>query len=372
MSTNGQIVLEGYDENYQTHDFLWTNGVIIDLGYPSPTLTNFTFEWGMNSAGMIVGNAGGPDGTRAYLYASGHMNDLGILDAPYDAYSTAACVSDTGQIVGLSSDSDGNSHVFIYRAGQMTDLETLGHDKCEPNGINSQGTITGIAYDNNQGFAFVYSNDTATVIGTLPPPYDAYSAGRAINDLGWVTGNSWDTDGIAHAFLFASNSVTDLGSLAFPFDAQTTSIAMNNRGQIVGVGISPDSRGRALVYENGRIDDLNNLVDPTLGWRLIQAQAINDYGQIVGYGKINEAAQDHSFLLNPLAAHSLTVLAAGNGSMTISVSNVLPAETVVLQSSTALTAWSAVATNIADGSTTSFTISIEHTSAARFFRAVVR
>jgi probable HAF family extracellular repeat protein len=46
--------------------------------------------------------------------------------------------------------------------------------------------------------------------------------------------------------------------------------------------------------------DLNTLIDPTLGWVLTTAAAVNDAGQIVGSGVIN--GQSHAFLMTPPAA----------------------------------------------------------------------
>ena len=44
--------------------------------------------------------------------------------------------------------------------------------------------------------------------------------------------------------------------------------------------------------------DLNTLVSTNCGWELVSAQAINDSGQIAGYGTIN--GQTDAFLLTPV------------------------------------------------------------------------
>jgi probable HAF family extracellular repeat protein len=53
--------------------------------------------------------------------------------------------------------------------------------------------------------------------------------------------------------------------------------------------------------------DLNTLIDPSSGWRLMDAQDINDAGQIVGYG-INGNEQGHAFLLTPVPEPSTITL----------------------------------------------------------------
>ncbi len=65
----------------------------------------------------------------------------------------------------------------------------------------------------------------------------------------------------------------------------------------------------AFLYDtiNGMVD-LNSLINPSLGWVLNSAQAINDSGQIVGYGTIG--GQTHAFELNAVPEPSSIVLAA--------------------------------------------------------------
>jgi hypothetical protein len=56
--------------------------------------------------------------------------------------------------------------------------------------------------------------------------------------------------------------------------------------------------------------DLNSLISPTSGWVLEQANAINDNGQIVGFGTID--GETHGFLLTPVPEPgSLSLLAVG-------------------------------------------------------------
>ena len=56
---------------------------------------------------------------------------------------------------------------------------------------------------------------------------------------------------------------------------------------------------------------MNSLIDPSSGWILADATAINDSGQIVGNGT-NPAGQTHAFLLTPIPEPaSLALLALG-------------------------------------------------------------
>lgn len=65
----------------------------------------------------------------------------------------------------------------------------------------------------------------------------------------------------------------------------------------------------AFLYSGGAMTDLNTLIDPTSGWILQQATAINDSGWIVGFGT-NSLGQAHAFLLTPTPEPSTAVIAA--------------------------------------------------------------
>jgi hypothetical protein len=51
----------------------------------------------------------------------------------------------------------------------------------------------------------------------------------------------------------------------------------------------------AFIFSNGQMQDLNSLIGPS-NWKLESATAINNEGQIAGYG-INPSGQPHAFLL---------------------------------------------------------------------------
>ena len=53
--------------------------------------------------------------------------------------------------------------------------------------------------------------------------------------------------------------------------------------------------------------DLNSTISSQSSWTLLDATAINDQGQIVGYGA-NPSGQDHAFLLTPVPEPSTFAL----------------------------------------------------------------
>ena len=273
------------------HAFLYSSGRMKDLG----TLGGRTsYASSINAAGQVVGCSDTAAGTiHAFLYSAGVMTDLGTLGGPT---STAYSINDAGQVVGGSCDSSGTAHAFLYSGGKMKPLGAGSYAY----GINAKGQVAGCSLNTGSiSHAFLYDRGTSKDLGNLGG-LDSYA--YQINDLGQVVGYSAtppvDGKTTVHAFLYTSeNGIKDLGTLGGTY---SQALGVNGRGQVVGQAkIAGNSR--AFIYDGatGRMGDLNALVDPALGWTLAYARAINDSGQIAGYG----AARDGSvraFLLTPL------------------------------------------------------------------------
>ena len=73
---------------------------------------------------------------------------------------------------------------------------------------------------------------------------------------------------------------------------------MNGAGDVVGATGYMVGSNDAVLYSNGTLADLNTLIDPSSGWHLSSAAAINDNGWIVGDG-VNPSGQQEAFLLIP-------------------------------------------------------------------------
>ena len=92
--------------------------------------------------------------------------------------------------------------------------------------------------------------------------------------------------------------MVDLGVLdAFP---KTYVWDINDAGQVVGNSSGPiGTPSHAFIYTGGTLHDLNDLLAPGHGWEFVTAAfAINNVGQIVGYGRID--GEFRAFLLTPM------------------------------------------------------------------------
>ena len=176
-----------------------------------------------------------------------------------------------------------SSGAFLYSGGAVTDLGAF-----ESRAINSGGVVVGATGPFDQ--ACIYSGGTLTnlvVPGGFPE-----SHAIALNDNGQVlVSASGSLFGTQYAFLYNSDGTwTSLGS----FGAG----GMNGAGDVVGATGYMVGSNDAVLYSNGTLADLNTLIDPSSGWHLSSAAAINDNGWIVGDG-VNPSGQQEAFLLIP-------------------------------------------------------------------------
>lgn len=217
--------------------------------------TGSSYAYDINAQGQVVGGSSVGTGYRAYLYSNGVMTDLGALKNNH--YSEAWSINDSGVIVGWNSSNGGDTAVR-WTGGTISNIgSTLGSYNYAW-AINSTGQIAGEGFDagNTIYSAHVYSGSTWITLGV--PAGASNTEAYGINDDGVVVGRIY-----------------------------------------FGSGISP----RAFVWSGGVMTDLNNLIPAGTGWTLQVARAINNNGQIVGYGLLD--GQVRGFLLTPDAATNI-------------------------------------------------------------------
>jgi probable HAF family extracellular repeat protein len=147
------------------HSVLWEHGRPIEIGDLGGVAWNTPMA--INQRGDVVGfaNASAADGSnfnpRAFLWIRGQgIRNLGAV--PGDLTSQATGINEWRQIVGQSCDVNDNCRGFLWRNGEMTDLNDLvvgDYDDLitTANDIDDFGRITGQAFDADTGqfFAFV-------------------------------------------------------------------------------------------------------------------------------------------------------------------------------------------------------------------------
>ena len=98
INDSGQIVGMGGAAKHGRRAFLWSEGVMKDLGSFDGTISRAT---GINNAGQIVGFSSTARGTRAFIWQNGVKTNLGVLSGDVD--SEAYAINNKGQVVGISA-----------------------------------------------------------------------------------------------------------------------------------------------------------------------------------------------------------------------------------------------------------------------------
>jgi probable HAF family extracellular repeat protein len=155
INASGQVVGTARSASEENRAFIYSNGVMTDLG--SLSVHGGAFANGINDSGQVVGNSDhdGYGSEHAFVYSNGKMSDLGTLPGEFNFASSALGINSSGQVVGGSNDTNGFSHAFLYSNGVMTDLNNLidpasGWTLLVAHSINDSGQIVGWM-DNAQG-----------------------------------------------------------------------------------------------------------------------------------------------------------------------------------------------------------------------------
>jgi probable HAF family extracellular repeat protein len=258
----------------------WVDGSL-EFVFPREDVVS-SRPFAINDAGVVAGQAGVPGANHvsAGTWEAGSLTLLPGLSNS-NAFSEARDINEVGQVVGSSMDPNVGQVAVIWESGNVSRLPA------HPDGgtsiaiaINNVGQAIGEVSLPGRGIVPVYWDGAFPMVelGTLGRVYD-------INDDGMVVGQG---------FTWRLGVSSDL-------ESPSSALGINNHGQIVGYSMV-DIRRRAVLRQDGEIIDLNDHITDSR-WELQSAAAINDAGQIAGFGKFDGRLAP--FLLTPIKTASL-------------------------------------------------------------------
>lgn len=302
------------------HAFLWdkTNG-IQDLGVLP--YASWSYAKAINDFGDVVGIAekrNYPDlilrgFAWSFLEGLQEINTLAFSNAgAYVGNSEVNCINNLGYTAGNSSyfnefniavwcqgflgwnQSPANFVMagvppFIFRG---INTATGINDLNETIGFSTTRFISGAGYIDFRPYLHKYPSNQATDLGTIPA--NEYGNAVAINNRKQIVGNVWGiSDPQYKAVLWSNGSVTELRDQSVSMNIV---FAINNESEIIGTLTTGEI---CMRDEQHGIRKLTDVLPASLGWTIHSARAINDRGQIVGYGVNNGVGK--AFVISPNA-----------------------------------------------------------------------
>jgi len=348
VANNGVTTGLTLNPDFTQHAVLWHKGRITDLGTPGLGGQN-SGAFGVNGKGEVVGQAESSNldsnnenfcgyGTGLeclpFLWEDGTITALQLLGGNN---GTVGVINNRGEVAGIAETDirdaqcpsgvavngtgpqvlDFEAVVWGPRRGQVRMLTPLPGDSVGiALGMNDKGQVVGAsgscANTVLPGFAAAPHavlwdtdgsvHDLGNLGGTVNTGLLAVgNVAEAINNHGHIVGvSALPGNQSIHAFLWTNETgIQDLGTLSG--DVYSAGLGINDRGDVVGASIDgnpANGNPRAYLRRNGVMIDLNSLVQADAPLYLLTAFAINDAGEIAGFG-VNSTGDIHAFLAIP-------------------------------------------------------------------------
>lgn len=291
LNNKGEVAL-----NAAKPFFTELNPSIYSQGTFTSVADRFRFLHGINDRGDLIGD--GLDFGRAWLWRDGQMIDLRTTFGSAVSDGVAVAINNQGQVTGTMRPRFSNvDQGFVYDGKVSRYLEMPRNRGVTPWDINEHGVVAGqfepLGFVDGEYLGFVHDGTQATVLPTLGGD-QGYAYG--INDAGQAVGYAFTTnDAVIGGYLYSDGVVSPLPGVNIARD-------INNRGWIVGNGNRGGFGSEAVLVRDGELLYLNDLIsgDAAAHWRLTDATAINDRGQIIGSALFLESGQSRPFLMTPV------------------------------------------------------------------------
>lgn len=282
----GQATGVAADAGFAYKPVVWDAGAVTVLsGYdPSGQDTPVAIGDDRTVAGYVDIGKGGVLGN--YWNPAGQVFGLAGLPGGMANSSKPKDVNATGLIAGITQEGSPTfyGHAVVWQNGAIaTDLgfQGSGHYS-EARGVNDLGHVCGIADDGTGNGAFLWKDGVYTRLG------GGGTGAEAVNNADVVAGFS--QGGIAVQWV---NGVMQTLPALPGRTTFNTVTDLSNTGDVVGYGMSAkDTQTAGILWRNGVAYELPRWP----GGEFAQAEAVNDHGQIVGWGNTGPGSYVRAFL----------------------------------------------------------------------------
>ncbi|WP_179862355.1 Ig-like domain-containing protein [Longibacter salinarum] len=263
------------DTSFQAVRFSGTQTLSLDA--PAP------FSVALGTRGQrFAGTYVDADTFQPFVYDNG----FSALSVPDGSGGRAVDVNASGQVAGYSL----GGQVLRWENGGVVEL-----GRGRAYAINETGQVVG----RSDGRAVRWDADgTEVLLGTDPDfaeAYDVNGNGDAVGSSIFVTDTTQTASSTSGKASGRDSRVSwrtarDLAVIA-------RSVRTPRKMSMSARSYKRSVRGAAFAFRSGSVTDLNECLPPSSPWVLEEARAINDLGQIVGFGLVD--GEQRAFLLQP-------------------------------------------------------------------------
>ncbi|MBU0601428.1 MAG: hypothetical protein KKD25_03385 [Gammaproteobacteria bacterium] len=316
LNTSGMVVVttpyfDTVDLRFRMRSFVSSGGIASVLETPAGLDFQVT---GIADNGVIGGSVGIDDfRSLPGMWSGSELRYLPLpasQDPDWMAVGHVTGMNRHGDMVGASylssvhaSEVSAEQVALVWRQGELEVLAAPSFHTIRTFDISDSGVVSALAFADGAGAGagnphlVTWDGDgTFADLGEVP----AFAQWNSASASGRMVGVGPYADGGMDAgpFVFDPDGVHALPVL--PDSVDTWAGDINNAGVIVGDAYIGESEEQiAVIWLGGEILDLNSLIDPASGWTLIDAQAINERGQIAALAR-NAAGEMRAVLLAPV------------------------------------------------------------------------
>ena len=248
---------------------------------------NFGALFDVNIGNLAVGTSEETDGTVSGFTWSGEDLIPKSLDgADLQLYA----VNDADVLAGFAQFNTGDEQAVMFRPDGSHQLLDHGAESgSRAFGVGNNNRITGVVYSGQNVQAASWNDNGELSVksglgGSISVAYD-------INNSGVLAGTS--TSGASkHKF---SKQILETITGLFNLGDKGSLTNLTSKSKSQKSTIQNDQR--AVIWIGDELYDLNELIPTDSGWELIEARAVNNHMEIVGYGMFNGVKK--AFLLLP-------------------------------------------------------------------------
>jgi len=213
----------------------------------------------------------------------------------------AAVINDFGEIAGLYvGATDLQVHGFLRRAdGTFVTFDPPGSIYTNPYGLNLEGAITGVYYDDS-GFEHGFLREPTGKFTTFDPSPSQGTEALNINDSGEIAGDHFDANGITHGFLRSRAGTILLWDVpgADQGTRPAVSSALTNEGTVAGDFRVTDSNVNPPYDSHGflRHPDGTFTTSDVPGSSDTYMSSVNDENVTAGFWVVAHGQVEHAFV----------------------------------------------------------------------------